>query len=148
MIIILKKIPFNTTEIQIENFLETAVKGGLLSKSGYIDNISFLAKKQIETDKIEYHGLVTILPDSIAKRAIKKLNGKMLNGKYIVIAEYKNRSWHNDQRVNPIIKIESDRRKGDRRLKSIEVKPKVKKTFSLEFSSEKRFNKKLNEAGF
>lgn len=148
MIIILKKIPANTNNMQIKEFIKPALKGGVFSKSGRIDNISFLVKKNIKTQHVEYHALVTIMPDSVARRVIKKLNGKRINGKHIVVNEYRHRSWHNDPRINPIVTMYHDRRKGDRRCDSVEVGQKTMEDFSVLFSGETRLAKKLNDDGF
>lgn len=99
MVIILKHIHAKTTRQNIKDFLASELKGGLLSKSGQIQNIYILTQRNIRTREMQYHGLVEILPDSVAERIIKKLNAKMIINKRVAISEYKIRDWHNDPRV-------------------------------------------------
>jgi hypothetical protein len=117
MIIILKNIPAKTKKLDVKIFITPAVDGGWLSKRGQIKNISFFAQKNIQTREIQHHGLVEIEPDSIAERVIKKLNRKIMVGKWIAISEYKTRNWDNDRRrkntnVSELIK---NKRVADRR---------------------------------
>ncbi len=58
-----------------------------------------MAQKNTGTHDLQYHGLVTITPDSAAKDVIDKLNGTQLNDKHIVIREYKNREYVADQKA-------------------------------------------------
>lgn len=140
MIIILKNIPANTRNQDIEDFIRPALKGGLFSKSGQIESISILAQKDPKMHHIEYHGLVRIMPDAIAKRAIKKLNRKRINGKHVAVHEYQIRRWQNDPRIRNQNEELSNKRQSDRRRRHLEVE----KDISVQFSSEKGFNRKLD----
>lgn len=140
MIIILKKIPAHTRSQEIEDFVRPAIKGGLFSKSGRIESISILVQQDAQTHEIEYHGLVRIMPDDIAKRAIKKLNRKRLNGRHIAVFEYQHRRWQNDRRIRNQNEELRNKRLSDRRRRYLEVQ----KDISEQFSSEKRFNRKLD----
>jgi hypothetical protein len=150
MIIILKNIPDTTRKQDIEGFIKPVVKGGLLRKSGTIEKISILALKDTRTNKIKYHGLVTLAPDSVAHRVIKKLNRKPINGKRIAICEYHIRRWQNDPRINnkDQIRVINDKRLHDRRHWHKEVKASQEKDISQLFSSHESFSKKLNSDGF
>jgi hypothetical protein len=122
MIIILKNIPAKTKKQDIKNFITPAVNGSWLSKRGEIQNISMLSRKNICTHDIQYHSLVDIVPDSVAKRVIKKLNRKFIVGKCIAVCEYKLRNWHNDPRIiRNTNKRLNNRRSTDRRDKYKEV---------------------------
>ena len=123
MIIILRRISENTEKHEIIDFLTPAVKGGLLKRSGHIENIKILILKDTVKNTIEYHGLVTIDSDSAANRAIKKLNRKFFKNRNIIVREYFHRSWHNDPRVNRHEWNEEldDKRKGNRRRARLEV---------------------------
>lgn len=116
MIIILKNIPANTEDEQIEDFIQPALNGGFLSKNGYIEDILILALNDRKTHRVEYYGLVRITPDSVAKRVIKKLNRKKISGKHINVSDYRIRHWQNDPRINRA-KIDKllDKRRGERR---------------------------------
>ena len=123
MIIIFKKIPANTTERQVEAFVAPALKGGLFSASGQIKNISFWRYEIVQVDTFEYYALVDIEPDSVARRVIKQLNKKAINGKHIALQEYHARHWSNDRRVfkSVIGRGSSNKRKTDRRRKIIKI---------------------------
>ena len=117
MIIILKNISANTRKQDVKNFIAPAVKGGWFEKKGKILSISILSQRNLRTRMISYHGLVNIEPSHVAERVIKKLNKKLLGGKYIVVAEYKKRDPKNDPRLrNPNVDaVIRDRRICDRR---------------------------------
>jgi hypothetical protein len=121
MIIILKKIPANTTERQVEAFVSPVLKGGMFSASGQIENISFWRYEIVQTETFEYYALVDVEPDSVAKRVIKQLDKKAINGKHVALQEYHARHWSNDRRVfkSVIERGSSNKRKADRRRKII-----------------------------
>ena len=147
MIIILRSISASTRKQDIENFIEPAIKGGFLRKNGHIEKISILVLRDTRTNKVEYHGLVTIKPDVVANRVIKKLNRKQINGKRVLIREYQIRRWQNDPRINRRDQIQEykDMRLSDRRLWRVKVDVKVEKDISELFSSEERFSRKFIE---
>lgn len=135
MMIILKNIPANTGNQKIEDFIRPAVDGGFLTKSGHIESISILEKNN-GTDKIEYHGLVKISPDSAVNRIINKLNGKRISGRRVIVSEYQHRSWQNDPRISQgQINYFSDKRQVDRRQHYVEVQLKVERDISELFSA-------------
>ena len=123
MIVFLRRIPANIKKYEIAAFLEPALKGGLFAKNGYIEEIKILTHRDKQKNTLEYHGLVRIEPEAAAERVIKKLNGKPINGKHIVVREYFSRNWHNDPRLSrshPNITF-PDRRKADRRRHHLEA---------------------------
>jgi hypothetical protein len=89
VIIILKNIPGHTENHQVEGFVSPAIKGGLLRKSGAIDKIEIHVQKDTVKHTVEYYALVTITPDSVAIKAIEKLNKKRINGRHILVTEWK-----------------------------------------------------------
>lgn len=97
MKVILKYIPQNTTYKQILQFVEPTLKGGLFSKSGTIERILVLAQKSEAYNTTDFHAILYIQPDEAAKRVINKLHRKQLNGRYIAVAEYIERSIYNDR---------------------------------------------------
>ena len=119
MIIILKKISSKTRQEDIADILLPAVYGGWLAKRGQIERTLILAQRNIRTRLVQHHVLVEILPDFVAERVIKQLNGKRISGKYIV------RNWHNDPRVNHsyalVCKRNNNRRACDRRNEYEEI---------------------------
>lgn len=132
MIIILKKIPPNTSDYHIESFIAPALKGGLFSASGRIENISFWKYEIVQSNTVEYYALVDIEPDSVGERVVKQLNKKQLNGKFIALQEYHVRHWSNDRRVfkSVVDRGKNNKRKTERRRKivKIEIKHRVENT--------------------
>lgn len=149
MIILLKNILSNTTDKDIEDFIRPAIKGSLLSKRGRIEHISILKQKDSSMEDYECHGLVTITPDSVAIKAINKLNKKRIKGKSVIVREYQIRRWHNDPRINrdQLVEASKNKRKDDRRRRNLEIKKEnelKEKNAELQFTSEKAFYRKLD----
>lgn len=116
MIIILVNLSENMDEHQIEDLIKPLVKDCQIVK------ISILAQKNRKTSIFEFHGLVTITPDSVAKNIIEELINNKINNKYSDVREYQERYSHNDQRVNRNhLKGLNDNRCSDRRRKYSEV---------------------------
>lgn len=116
MIIILANIPDNTGNQDIEDFIRPAVK------DAFVTNISIMAQKNTKTHEIQFHGLITIVPDSVAKEVIKKLDGNKINGRHVDIHEYQVRYLHNDPRVSEDqFKELSVNRQRDRRSRHLEI---------------------------
>ena len=137
MIIFLKNIPVQTKHSDIAAFIKPAMKAGLFGKKGVVENIKVLQLKDARTNISEYHGLVTMQPDSAAKKVIKRLNRKKFLNKYIAVEEYQRRDWHNDPRLNDmeLASKPSELRIADRRRRSIEVV----EDMTDKFSSNKTF---------
>jgi hypothetical protein len=94
MIIILTNISDTTDKQDIEGFIRPFVN------NGRIENIAIMAQKDIKTHDLQYHTLVTIMPDSVAKEAVKKIKWTeiKLKGRDVAIREYQSRSCQNDPR--------------------------------------------------
>ena len=134
MVIFIRKIPANTKLSELISFVEPAVKGGLFRKAGIIRDAKVLALRDTRLRTVEFHGLVTIEPEKVALRAIKKLRGKRFKGKFVVIRQYFQRDWHNDKRQKPqeiTVAEMMDRRKTDRRRgKDLEILTDISGQFS------------------
>jgi hypothetical protein len=132
MIIILKKIPPNTSDYHVESFIAPVLKGSLFKASGRIENISFWKYEIVQSNTVEYYALVDIVPDSVGERVIKQLNKKLINGKYIGLQEYHARHWSNDRRVfkSVVDRGKNNKRKADRRRKIVktEIKHRVEES--------------------
>jgi hypothetical protein len=119
VIIIIKKISPKTKQEDITDILIPLVRGSWFSKGGHIERTLVLLQRNIRTRLVHHHLLVEITPDVVAERVIKKLNGKRIAGKYVAVAEYRIRNWHNDPRINHlysnVLKGKNDRRIADRR---------------------------------
>ena len=123
MIVFLRRIPADTRKHEISAFVGPFLKGGgMLQKSGRIEDVKILVIRDTHTNTMEYHGLVTIDSDAVARRVIKKLNRKAFKGKHIAVREYFYRSWHDDPRVNMHEWNEelANKRDGDRRRPRLE----------------------------
>lgn len=134
MIIFLRKIPAATKPSEIIAFVEPAIKGGLFRRSGRITGVKILALQDKRLKTLEFHGLVTVEPDAVALRAIKKLKGRRFKGKFVVIRQYFERDWHNDPRQNRGALVEQNiqnRRMSDRRRgKDLEIIKDISEKFS------------------
>lgn len=141
MIIILRRIPQNSQKHEVIEFLNPVLKGKIFQKAGQIEHIKILRLKNTQTKEIEAHAIVSIDSDTLAQKAILKLNRKAFKGKHIAVSEYFYRSWHKDSRVKVFQwnKELIEKRKGDRRRSTLEEITK----FSTAFSSQKSFHRIL-----
>ena len=139
MHIILVRIPADTTPHDIADFLEPALKRSFFVRKGIIEKIEIQIFHDSWINAKEYHGLVKIEPDTAARRVIKKLNRKAINGKHIAVREYHIRNWHNDPRLRhtPFNLKFSDRRKADRRRTHLQVLTEDE----VRFTGNKRFHR-------
>lgn len=120
MHVIIKRIGDFTTVADIENFIWPALQGGFLKKTGRIEHVIIQKQKQYGSGQVEYHAIVRIEPDAVARRVIKVLNRKRCNRKPVNVCEYHFRHRDNDRRTG---RYESshDRRFADRRRKNLEI---------------------------
>jgi hypothetical protein len=116
MIIFLRKIPADTKLGELTDFVAPALKGGLFKKAGHIVKIEILTLHDTLLNVHEFHGLVSVEPDSAGFRAIKLLKGSRFKDKLIVVRQYVQRSWHNDSRqAHKRFNLDVEKRKTDRR---------------------------------
>ncbi|MDD1622339.1 MAG: hypothetical protein LUQ11_12750 [Methylococcaceae bacterium] len=116
MIIFLRKIPANTKLGDITDFVTPALKGGLFRRPGKIIKVEILTLHDTHLNTHEFHGLITIEPDSAGVRAIRLLKGRRFKDKLIIVRQYVHRSWHNDPRQSQKrFDIDVEKRKTDRR---------------------------------
>jgi RNA recognition motif-containing protein len=97
MIIFIRNIPQNTTKIELEDFVEPALKR-LLFRSGSIVKVEVLTLRNKLTNALQCHGLVYTDSEKTGRMAIKKLNMKLFNNRKVIVREYMLRSFHNDRR--------------------------------------------------
>jgi len=120
MILIIKKISATTRVLQIEQFLNPALKGGFLKRQGFIESLEIKMFKHRDLNVPEYHAIVKVEPDVVAHRIIHRLNRKVCDGKSVNISQYHVRYRTNDRR-DGLHTILNDRRMSDRRRKNIEI---------------------------
>ena len=139
MIIFFRKVPEQTANHDLVRFIEPALKSSWLRKKGVIVDIKVVHMQEHGFNHSEFHGLVTIEPNAIAEKVIKRLNRKMFLGRHIIVREYHRRVWHNDPRINHHAQDldMSCRRKTDRRRKNLEVI----KDVAHKFSGDKSFHR-------
>jgi len=115
MILFLRNIPAQTRISDIAEFVTPALRGGWFKRRGTIIKTEILTLHDKRVNAYEFHGLVEIEPERAAQLAIKKLNGRSLNGKIITVREYRIRTWHNDP-LDP-----RERLRNNRRRKELEI---------------------------
>lgn len=134
MIIFLKGIPATTTLNDLLEFIRPAIKGGWFGQSGRVLGVNIFELQDTRFKAQEFHGLVSVEPDAVAVRAIKRLKGRRFKGKLVVVRQYFPRDGHNDPRQNHNITVTqhlSDRRKGCRRRgKDLELVRDISESFS------------------
>jgi len=135
MVVFFRNIPDHTTHNHLIEFIEPVIKVPWFRAKGTIGRIKLIELQDANAKTSEFHGLVTIEPDKVARKVIKKLNRKRFLGKHILVREYQSRCWHNDLRINhnpKKLKFDcrrgSDRRRGG--LNVVEVGDQSKTSFS------------------
>ena len=117
--LILKRISETTRVPDIEEFIAQALRGGFLKKAGRMESVVIQMHHQPGTAHREYHAIISVEPDVAAKRVVKLLNRKRLNGKPINIAELHLRHHSNDRHGH--YQTLHDRLAACRRRKDIEI---------------------------
>lgn len=95
-------IPPSTTLEELERFARSGV-GFFLSFGGAarVRNCDILDIEDPSQGTHESHGLISFATQADADRAVRRLNGKRLNGKEIEVRPYQNRA-PSDQRVRDV----------------------------------------------
>lgn len=131
MIIFLRKIPADTKLGELVDFVTPALKGNLFRKPGKIVKVDILSLHDIRLNVMEFHGLVTIEPESAGFRAIKLLKGRRFKDRLVIVRQYFQRSWQNDNRQNYQQTDVVEKRKTDRRRgKDLEIIKDISEQFS------------------
>ena len=90
------------THRDLKSLLKGLIKRGWwgrLSGRGRIENCSILRIRDLETDRIEYHGQVAVAPATFALEAIRVLNGTTFHGQKLVVSRYNLRAPARDRRT-------------------------------------------------
>ena len=112
MKLFIPRIPAQTTRSDLYRFVESAGKGripNLFSKKPEIlscEVVVIIEKNGLK----ERHGVVEIMPDKAAKAVVRRLHGKALNGKRVIVREYFERQKEKniemqDEKRRPELKI-------------------------------------------
>lgn len=101
-------LPADTTQAELEKFFK-----GFHKKADIR-----LIRQQFENDESCCYGLVSIDAERLALKAIKKLNGKRLRSRELLLREFHHRSYNNERRSpgwrNGLLQ-DNERRSRDRR---------------------------------
>ncbi len=147
MNIFLRRIPANTKHSEISEFIAPVLNNGFFRKSGRILNVEILALRDTRIGTIEYHGLVNLDSEWAVHRAVNELKHRRLNGRFVLVRPYYNRSWYNDPRQHRDAEQSpfSEKRRGDRRRGQY---LEIIKNVSDHFNSEDDFFKSVNHQQF
>ena len=139
MIILFRNVPEQTKDHHLAAFIEPVLKVTWFRKKIIVEELKVIHLHDQHSKASEYHGLVTIQPESAAIRVIKRLNGKAILGRPIFVREYHRRTWHNDPRIKHDFHHSEVvcQRVADRRRKHLEVI----KDVSTKFSGDKSFHR-------
>ncbi|MDT8425371.1 MAG: RNA-binding protein [Methyloprofundus sp.] len=138
MIIFLRNIPENTKHSDIIAFVEPAIKKRWFQKKGEIVSVKVMQLNDPRAGTTEFHGLVTIEPDKVGAKVIRRLNRKLFLAKHIAVHEYHRRNWHNDPRLERTSNVQ-ERRKADRRRKDLEEAADISKRFTRHKTFSRQF---------
>jgi len=93
MKIIIHRVPKKTTPKDIKRFIRDGIRSRI--PIPFVNQPRIVMAKVIvirdERGRADYYGMATIVPDSSARRVIKKLNGMEFNGKRVMVREFKER---------------------------------------------------------
>ena len=118
MILFIQNIPENTTETDIYDFVDPALKKLRIFRLGNIRKIDILAIVNKVSGSIQYASLVRVDSEKAAIIVIKKLNQKRFKNKVVKVRKYEIRTVHNDPRFRYPTDEINDKRIADRRLVS------------------------------
>lgn len=96
-----RKIPKNTSAQELVDFINSGVSWLARLRSGFkykIIRVKILTTVYGKTMEPDFHGLVTITPDTIVDSIIRRLRFKHLRGQRVMVRIYHERSAKNDRR--------------------------------------------------
>ncbi len=121
MLVFFRNIPPTTEKSDLISAIKPVMKRrfffDFFHRPGAIVNVMLLDLLDKKQNKMNVHGVVTILPDDVANLVIKQLDRKVINGRRVTVREYHIRHPHNDPRRNTTDVSQDilDKRTGDRR---------------------------------
>lgn len=102
MLVFFRNIPPTTQKADLVGVIKPVIKRrfffDFFHRPGAIVNVMLLDLLDKKQNKVNVHGVVTILPDDIADLVIKQLDRKVINGRRITVREYHLRFEKNDPR--------------------------------------------------
>ncbi|MGB4498615.1 MAG: RNA-binding protein [Methylococcaceae bacterium] len=124
MLVFFRNIPPTTQKSDLVGVIKPVIKRrfffDFFHRPGAIVNVMLLDLLDKKQNKVNVHGVVTILPDDVADLVIKQLDRKVINGRRITVRQYYIREEHNDPRkqTKPSQDV-IDKRQGERRQHEI-----------------------------
>ncbi len=125
MIIFIQDLSDSTTRAELNTFITQDLNRAQLIpflKRGKLEMSDIIRIKDLDTGKVEYHGLAYIDDAMEGETLVKHLNGCRLSGKTMKVREYFPRN-HRERRVSPEKEQLAivDRRRLDRRRKNLRI---------------------------
>jgi hypothetical protein len=126
MIIFIRDISDSTSQKELNAFTTQGLRRTQILpflRRGKLKMSDILRIRNLDTDRVEYHGLAYIDDDREGETLIRHLSGSLLHGKVMEVREYFPRSGRRERRLNSgkgqlaIV----DRRRGDRRRKNLQI---------------------------
>ena len=123
MKILLVNIHSLTTTEDIVEFVNKAIQSPFSFKQSSIESVEIMLYYDENLKHPRFYLFVCIASENLARKAISKLNRKMLRGKRVGVREFVVRNPLNDRRDPHAIKYPSflSRRSGDRRKKTLNL---------------------------
>ncbi len=121
MLVFFRNIPPTTQKSDLVGVIKPVIKRrfffDFFHRPGAIVNVMLLDLLDKKQNKVNVHGVVTILPDDIANLVIKQLDRKVINGRRVTVREYHIRHSQNDPRKKTVNVSQDiiDKREGERR---------------------------------
>ena len=140
MIIFFRNISEQTKDHHLAAFIEPVIKGSWFRKKIIVEDLKVIHLYNRHSKTSEFHGLVTLQPESAGRRLIKRLSKKPLLGRPIIVREYHRRVWQNDPRIKYDFHHSATvcQRVADRRRKNLEVVRDV----AIKFSGDTSFHRR------
>ena len=102
MRVFVRRIPPGTTRKDLIRFVDGALSGRFrlpLLPAPEIRSCKIMEIHDLDIGTTERHGLLSVLPDKAARKVIRRLNGRALNRKKVLVREYRRRSRNNAKGV-------------------------------------------------
>ncbi len=125
MLVFFRNIPPTTQKSDLVGAIKPVMKKrfffDFFYRPGAIVNVMLLDLLNKKQNKVNVHGVVTILPDDVADLVIKQLDRKVINGRRVTVREYHIRHPQNDPRkkTKDVPQNIIDKRQAERRQHEI-----------------------------
>jgi len=122
MKIFIGNIPEETECLDLISFIESVMDTQDFIMREFIGDVNIIQLEDPVTGVLEFHGLITLEPDALARELLEKLPEQPLLGITVSAREYTLRNQSNDPRSREAKSSKkNDLRKGERRRQNMEV---------------------------